>query len=93
MSSTYNIRYDKNKINPNVISTLYVEINDNLNLSFMRIGIETMDRVKKEKFIGLSKGNAVTFLTHSFSSFSKAIIDGELIQTPFDAARRALSTL
>ena len=46
-----------------------------------------------ELYIGLSKGNAVTFLTHSFSSFSKAIIDGELIQTPFDAARRALSTL
>ena len=56
MSSTYNIRYDKNKINPNVISTLYVEINDNLNLSFMRIGIETMDRVKKGKFIWFGIG-------------------------------------
>ena len=39
------------------------------------------------RYIGLSKRNAVTFLTHFFPNISKTIIARKFVQTSFDAAR------
>ncbi|CAF4173077.1 unnamed protein product, partial [Adineta steineri] len=42
---------------------------------------------------GLSKRNAVTFLTHSCSIISESVIGRTFVQTPFDAAYRTLLIL
>jgi hypothetical protein len=45
------------------------------------------------EYFGLSKRNAVTFLTHFFSIISKMVEAKNLIQTPFDAGHLTLLIL
>ena len=44
-------------------------------------------------YIGLSKRNAVTFLTYYFPIISEPLSVRKFVQTPFDAAHHTLSTL
>jgi hypothetical protein len=94
MTSHPNYQWFRNLINGDEKWVLYVNhLRKRQCLGAGQIGVATPNNdLHPKQIIGLSKGNAVTFLLHCYLIISKSSDARELIQMSFEAARCALPT-